>query len=672
MSGRTNAAIRLVRAAARSAGLGQRTDPELLTAFLAGERDAFEALVRRHGPLVLQACRQAARCEADAEDIFQATFVQLYQRAASIRNRPSLAGWLFRVARRSATNARRAALRRERREARTESRSDSTTDLSWREACAVLHEELDRLPDAYRLPLLLCYLQGLSRDEAARQLGSTLDAVRGRLDRGRARLRARLLKRGISLSAGLFTAAVTSAVPAGLIPRTLAAARTASPILVRGLAWKAASVLTVAATVLVGGVIHDRGAQAQPAKPAADRPAEKKEPEATKSVTVSGRVLDPDGKPVAGAKVYVRQSEMKEVDRPSARTDPDGRFTVAVPAADAEARSSVIAVADGFAAGWQTWDGEPPEDLTLTLARDDVPIRGRILDLQGKPLARVTLTVKAVHAFPKEGPNAYLEWLSGLRSRPIHNTLFGAPPGPAQTVTAADGTFRLDGIGRDRAVQLSVTGQGIAYESIYPLTVPALGVKPTARTGKIYPATFDHLTAPARPIRGTVRDAATGKPLPGLRVNGYGGAVDVTTDADGRYELPGYKKGPKYTVYVRPADGSEYFPAQAEAADQAGFDPLVIDLKVQPGIPVSGSVREKSGTPVAGTVRYYAFAGNPNVGQIPVGDFYTQEVAIRPDGGFTVAVLPGLGFLGIKTKGHYPAARVDPDRFFFLEGLDSR
>src|SRR5215218_2245596 len=118
MSGRADAAIRLVRAAARSAGLGQRTDPELLSSFLDGDPAAFEALVRRHGPLVLQACRQAARCEADAEDAFQATFVQLHQRAASIRNRPSLAGWLFRVARRAAGNARRAAERGDRREAR--------------------------------------------------------------------------------------------------------------------------------------------------------------------------------------------------------------------------------------------------------------------------------------------------------------------------------------------------------------------------------------------------------------------------------------------------------------------------------------------------------------------------------------------------------------------------
>src|SRR5205823_6083292 len=79
-------------------------------------------------------------------------------------------------------------------------------DLGWREACAALHQELDRLPDQYRLPLVLCYLRGLSRDEAARQLGWTMQSLKGRLERGRLLLRDRLVRRGITLSAGLLAA----------------------------------------------------------------------------------------------------------------------------------------------------------------------------------------------------------------------------------------------------------------------------------------------------------------------------------------------------------------------------------------------------------------------------------------------------------------------------------
>src|SRR5687767_7968880 len=102
-------AIQAVRRAVQAAGLGQRTDAELL-ADVRDRRDpaAFEALVRRHGPLVLSACRQVLRDESAAEDVFQATFVTLHQKAGAIRRQPSLAGWLFRVARRTALRARRA------------------------------------------------------------------------------------------------------------------------------------------------------------------------------------------------------------------------------------------------------------------------------------------------------------------------------------------------------------------------------------------------------------------------------------------------------------------------------------------------------------------------------------------------------------------------------------
>src|SRR5262249_174274 len=133
----------------RSARFGQRTDLELLAELRKSDTAAFEALIRRHGPMVLQVCRQVTRCEADAEDAFQSTFALLHQKAATIRT-PSVAGWLFRVARRAAANARRSMLRREQREARiARPETSDLPDPSWREACAILQAELDRLPNAY-------------------------------------------------------------------------------------------------------------------------------------------------------------------------------------------------------------------------------------------------------------------------------------------------------------------------------------------------------------------------------------------------------------------------------------------------------------------------------------------------------------------------------------------
>src|SRR4051812_44316805 len=127
------AAIDVVQLASRAAGLGQRTDAQLL-ADVRASRDpaAFEALVRRHGPLVLSACRAVLRDEAAAEDAFQAAFVALYQGTPAIRS-PSVAGWLFRVARRASLRARRAADRRAKYERAAVPR-DATPDPSWREA----------------------------------------------------------------------------------------------------------------------------------------------------------------------------------------------------------------------------------------------------------------------------------------------------------------------------------------------------------------------------------------------------------------------------------------------------------------------------------------------------------------------------------------------------------
>src|SRR5207302_3379595 len=106
----------------------------------------------------------------------------------------------------------------ERRAARSEEAS-AAPELSWREACAALHQELERLPERYRLPLLLCYLGGKSRDEAAAQLGWTLQSLKGRLERGRQRLRDRLARRGITLSAGLLAALGDSATASSVPPR---------------------------------------------------------------------------------------------------------------------------------------------------------------------------------------------------------------------------------------------------------------------------------------------------------------------------------------------------------------------------------------------------------------------------------------------------------------------
>ena len=175
-------------------------DHDLLKRFVAEHDDAsFTALMRRYSRTVLSVCRSLLPCEADAEDAFQAAFLVLARKASTIRQGESLGSWLYGVAYRTALKARANASGRRRRETKALVRplSSSVDDLSWREVQAVLHEELNRLPETHRVPLILCFLENQTLDEAARQLGCGKGALRGRLERARQLLQARLVRRGL-------------------------------------------------------------------------------------------------------------------------------------------------------------------------------------------------------------------------------------------------------------------------------------------------------------------------------------------------------------------------------------------------------------------------------------------------------------------------------------------
>jgi RNA polymerase sigma factor (sigma-70 family) len=184
------------------AGLG---DAELLQRFLSTrEEEAFAALVHRHGPLVLEVCRRILQNSHDAEDAFQATFLVLARRAAAIRQPDSLAAWLHGVTLRLARTMKRDAGRRRRLEMQAPPpEPQGPVDPARRELHCVLHEELGRLPRKHRQPLLLCYLEGLTQEEAARQLGWPRGTLKRRLERGRKLLERRLSRRGLSLGAAL-------------------------------------------------------------------------------------------------------------------------------------------------------------------------------------------------------------------------------------------------------------------------------------------------------------------------------------------------------------------------------------------------------------------------------------------------------------------------------------
>jgi RNA polymerase sigma factor (sigma-70 family) len=231
----------------RSGTVAGMTDGQLLERF-AARRDAdgeiaFAALVARHGPMVLGVCRQLLGDPHDAEDAFQATFLALARKAGSLRWPDRLGPWLYGVAQRKTRKVKQQKARRRKHEGRRVSRAGAADDRraarpelrpEHREEAQALHEELGRLPEKYRAPIVLCYLEGHTHEAAAQALGWPLGTVRGRLARAREQLRARLARRGL-LPAGILSGALLrpgtarAAVPAALAEATgRAALRTAT------------------------------------------------------------------------------------------------------------------------------------------------------------------------------------------------------------------------------------------------------------------------------------------------------------------------------------------------------------------------------------------------------------------------------------------------------------
>ena len=166
--------------------VGAMTDEQLLERFAAdaeAERElAFEAIVRRHGPMVLGVCRRLLRDHHAAEDAFQATFLVLAMKATTVRKRQSLGAWLHSVATRVARRAVRAGRRRKEIPMPSESVVDPNEhDPALAELESVVDEEVSKLPEKYRLPMILCYLEGRTQEDVAAVLGWTKGTVSGRL-----------------------------------------------------------------------------------------------------------------------------------------------------------------------------------------------------------------------------------------------------------------------------------------------------------------------------------------------------------------------------------------------------------------------------------------------------------------------------------------------------------
>lgn len=625
--------------------VGTLSDAQLLERFTSRREEAaeaaFEELVIRHGPMVLRVCRGVLRDAHDAEDAFQAVFLVLASRAGSIRRSGSVASWLFGVAHRVACRARRDVARRHRLD-RLAAERTAEDDLPGEADpdSGLLHEEIDGLPERLRAPIVLCYLQGLTYAAAANQLGLSEVAVRGRLARARERLRHRLTRRGVMVPAGLLVAGAAgeaqAAAPLPLIHSTVRialgfmAGHTAAA-LARGVLnsmmlhqVKVAAALSVIALAggswawhAFAGAAEKKGqlapgkAIARPSTPAKPAPAltEPALPQTyTYPITVTGRAVDLDGKPIAGAHIYLAslRAEWRRV--AETVTDAEGRYAfravelpIERPGRNAvggrdTGSFQVFGQAEGFGFAWrpQKWfyPLPRPSNITYEPERGDTPTRyeandeivldlrfptatslsGRVVDDRGQPLAGVRLEIRDCESLTA------VDNVVGSTFNTL-NQPDSAPPSMKLRTTGADGRFEFTGLPVNCRFRIHTRADGFPDRWVYAATTRE--AQPDHDGGPVFTGDFklSFATSVAVPIQVVYAD--TGQPAPRVLVQAVEGLVNTsqTTDDRGRVVLripPG-----AYHLQNLPARGTPYLVTEdklkVEAKPPTG--PVVVKLR---------------------------------------------------------------------------------------------
>jgi RNA polymerase sigma factor (sigma-70 family) len=672
------------------------TDAELLERFLSlREETAFALLVQRHGPMVLSVCQRILQDRHAAEDAFQATFLVLVQKAASIRKSSSLASWLYGVAQRIArkTRVRNTAQRSRERRSEPMPRAETLDELTWQELRAVLDEEIHSLPERYRAPIILCYLEGKSYNDAARELGWPKSSLAGSLGRARKILQGRLAHRGIALSAAALAAGLTERVTGAPLPAlllintvkgaTLVAAGKAAlgPLTAQAIAlgeesmkgmlgFKGKVVLLLLTAGLAAGGFGLANPQRPGEKPSQDKqaaarsdplPPSSSAPErvghAQEKRMVRGTVLRPDGKPATNATIIRRQQGRKGKtieDTTLARTGPDGRFEV-----EHKDTTVLIASAPGFAPDWTGYEFQGG-DLTLRLAERAL-LRGQLVDLEGKPVAGARVKVLAVK-IPAEGNlqavvDAFRlnpEWISLGLPKQLYDQI---PSCPTEAKTDTQGKFELEGFGKNWVVELRFEADRIEAAPVHVILANDFDPKsvlpsPAERAASmsqdsrsaVYGPKFIHPARPCHVITGTVTDDATGKPIPDIKVVGtattirqfsggaWDDAVETVTDQEGKYRLTGLPKAKTRHLHLQ-AGEAPYLDRLIPVADVAAYTPVTVDVKLHRAMVVDGQLLDKvTGKPVKGRA-FYLLLESPRIEPfLAANPAYSMEYSITPTG----------------------------------------
>jgi RNA polymerase sigma factor (sigma-70 family) len=633
---------------------GMMSDAQLLDRFLSRRDEAaeaaFEELVSRHGPMVLRVCRAVLRDAHDAEDAFQAVFLVLASRAGSIRQSGSIASWLFGVAHRVAWRARRSAARRRRLGRHIAERAPESTlpdeDVPDRQ---VLHEEVDGLPERLRAPVVLCYLQGLTYAAAADRLGVSEVAVRGRLARARDRLRHRLTRRGVTIPAGLLVAGAAgeaqAAVPASLVHSTARialgfAAGNAAAVLARGVLnamllhqMRIAAVLLLLSIGSASWVWHafagaaDEQAQPGVGKTIAGTPASAKRSAAmqkpapsrteTYPITITGRAVDPDGKPVAGAQIYLASLRAAYKRIAETVTDAEGRYVfrdVELPIERAkpndvggrdEGSFQVFGQADGFGFAWrpQKWFFPRPKPPNVTYEPEfrDPPSRFEAnakieLDLRFPPAARLSGTVVDDRRKPLAGVHLEIRDCESLTlvdnivrsSLTTLNERDTAPPSMKIRTTDDAGRFAFEGMPVNCQFRINVRAKGFPDRWVYAAT--SREPQPDHDGGPVFTGDFKLTLTTAVDVPIKVVYADTGQPAPRVLVQAVDGLVSTSQSTDDRGQVVLRIPPGEYHLQNLPARGTPYLVTDDKLAVEATPPATPVVFNVRPAAIVEVTV----------------------------------------------------------------------------------
>jgi WD40 repeat protein/beta-lactamase regulating signal transducer with metallopeptidase domain len=423
-----------------------------------------------------------------------------------------------------------------------------------------------------------------------------------------------------------------------------------------------------------------------------------------------GEVVDPEKKPIAGAKIFfsywIQNAPLDFVAKPLAVTDNEGKFEFTT----TESGGVIIAAADGYGfaadsgtkyettgnllktlpveakAFWALQLANPKR--VLQLVRDDTPISARVMTAEGKPVVGARVKVNQVwinrnfltgaegdlEAFEKASKDKKVDFYSLRKTAEFGLNGPHLPFIVPDATTDEDGRFVLRGVGRERVVELMVSGPGIETKMIYARTRKGDPIvvtqswrdsdHPLMPKDTFYGAEFDYKSAPSKPIVGRVTDAETGKPIAGALVNaGQEGMffrsglpwIATMTDADGRYRLEGMPIGKRNALNAFPPASTAFLPAGSNLSTEGDAPSLTHDFPLKQGIWLRGQViDDRTKKPVAGRIKYSAFRDNKFLKSFPAfaKGSISHERRVEDDGRFKIPVMPGSGLIMFTAMDH--------------------